>query len=328
MVNFHTKVSSYIKTVRRVLESEADAIKSLSKYLDEDKLNKTINLILECKGRVVITGMGKSGIIGRKINATLASTGTPSIFLHPAEGLHGDLGMVTREDIIIMISNSGETEEVLNLLPSVKKIGSKIISIVKKEDSTLGRVSDVTLSIGEVAEACPLGLAPTTSTTITLALGDAIAIALLEARNFKAQDFALYHPSGSLGKKLLLTVGDIISKTGTNPIIHEEDSIQNALFQMTAHGAGSTAVVNDQGTVAGILTDGDVRRAFAFGKDVLESPVREYSSKNPFIVRESELAFQALATMNKNKISTIIVADESNQPIGMLQLHQLINAGL
>lgn len=319
---------NYLKTVSMVLETEAKAIIDLSMNLDEEKINLAIELILGCKGRVVITGMGKSGIIGRKINATLASTGTPSLYMHPSEGLHGDLGMVTNNDIVIMISNSGETEEVLNLLPSIKKIGAKIITIVRSEDSTLGRVSDVALCLGDFKEACPLGLAPTTSTTLMLALGDAIAIALLEARDFNAKDFALYHPSGSLGKKLLLTVSDIISKSQCNPCNSKTDSVQDALFQMTAHGAGSTAIVNENGIVAGILTDGDVRRAFTTGNNVLGETVGQFCSTNPFTLKESELAFKALAVMNENKISAMIVIDDNGRPIGMLRLHELINAGL
>ncbi|CAM3954797.1 KpsF/GutQ family sugar-phosphate isomerase [Mesobacillus thioparans] len=327
MANTELGKVDYLETVKRVLEVEAKAITELSSNIDAEKLTQAIQLILDCKGRVVITGMGKSGIIGRKFNATLASTGTPSLFMHPSEGLHGDLGMITKDDVVIMISNSGETEEVLNLLPSIKKIGPKLISIVRNENSTMGQVSDVTLSIGVVEEACPLGLAPTTSTTLTLALGDAIAIALLEAREFTPLDFALYHPSGSLGKKLLLTVGDIISKSGCNPIVKETDSVQDALFQMTTHGAGATAIVNENGNVTGILTDGDVRRAFAKG-NVLGEEVINFSSKNPFIVKQTELAFKTLSIMNDNKISALIVADDQKQPIGMLRLHELINAGL
>ncbi|MDF2791818.1 MAG: KpsF/GutQ family sugar-phosphate isomerase, partial [Neobacillus sp.] len=268
MLDLKAPAIDFINSVKDVLEQEAQAILKLKDEIGES-INDALNMILQCKGRIVITGMGKSGIIGRKVNATMASTGTPSLFLHPSEGLHGDLGMVTKDDVVIAISNSGETDEVLNLIPSIKRIGSKMIAIVKNPLSTLGMKSDVVLSIGNVKEACPLGLAPTTSTTVTLALGDALSIALLKAKNFQPEYFALFHPSGSLGRKLLLTVQNIVQSTRKNPLILENASIKEALFLMTAEGLGAISVVDEWNRLVGILTDGDIRRAFALSNDIL-----------------------------------------------------------
>lgn len=320
-------VRDFTADVVEVLEKEAQAILNLKEVIGES-VNKAIQMILDCKGRVVVTGMGKSGIIGRKINATLASTGTPSLFLHPSEGLHGDLGMVTSDDVVIAISNSGETDEVLNLLPSIKRIGAKMIAIVKNSASTLGEKSDVVLSIGNVQEACPLGLAPTTSTTVTLALGDAIAIALLQARNFRPEDFALYHPSGSLGRKLLLTVRDVIESTKKNPVVYNTASVKESLFLMTAQGMGATSVVDGDNKLVGLLTDGDIRRGFAFSDDILYHEVSELCSRNPHVISADILVAEALELMEKKKINVLPVIDENHRPIGMIHLHDLMNLGL
>ncbi|WP_010197312.1 KpsF/GutQ family sugar-phosphate isomerase [Bacillus sp. m3-13] len=317
-------------SIMDVLDKEAQAILNLREEIKSsgESVQEALELILSCKGRVVITGIGKSGIIGRKINATMASTGTPSFFLHPSEGLHGDLGMVTKDDVVIAISNSGETEEVLNLIPSIKRIGAKIISIVKNPNSTLGMKSNVVLSIGDVKEACPLGLAPTTSTTVTLALGDALAVALLEARKFRPEDFALFHPSGSLGRKLLLTVNDVVVATNKNPMILGSATIQEALFVMTAQGLGATSVVDENRQLQGILTDGDIRRAFASGMDILNRTVEEFCNTRPLCIEQGVLAVEALSTMDERKISVLPVLDEINRPVGMIQIHDLMNLGL
>ncbi|MFC5775836.1 KpsF/GutQ family sugar-phosphate isomerase [Ectobacillus antri] len=320
-------VRDFTADVKDVLEKEAQAILDLKNIIG-DSINEAIQMILDCRGRVVVTGMGKSGIIGRKMNATLASTGTPSLFLHPSEGLHGDLGMVTGEDVVIAISNSGETDEVLNLIPSIKRIGAKMIAIVKNPDSTLGSKSDVVLSIGNVQEACPLGLAPTTSTTVTLALGDAIAVALLQARNFRPEDFALYHPSGSLGRKLLLTVRDVIQATRKNPIIYGNASIKETLFLMTAQGMGAISVVDKEGKLAGILTDGDIRRAFALSDDILYRTVDDLCNRTPHTVKGDNLAVQAFELMDQLKVNVLPVVDEDDHPIGMIHIHDLMNLGL
>jgi arabinose-5-phosphate isomerase len=317
----------FTPSVMSVLEKEAQAILDLKEVIGES-VNDALNMILECKGRVVITGIGKSGIIGRKINATMASTGTPSLFLHPSEGLHGDLGMVTKDDVVIAISNSGESDEVLALIPSLKRIGAKMIAIVKNPKSTLGRKSDVVLSIGDVQEACPLGLAPTTSTTVTLALGDALAIALLEARNFKPEDFAVFHPAGSLGRKLLLTVNEVIQTTRKNPIVLGDASIKEALFLMTAQGMGATSVVDHGDHLIGILTDGDIRRGFAASQDIFFKDVQEICNPNPIVIDGDMLASDAFHLMEERKVNVLPVVDENYRPVGMIHIHDLMNLGL
>ncbi|MFC0471052.1 SIS domain-containing protein [Halalkalibacter kiskunsagensis] len=319
--------TDYLKSMKEVLEKEAQAILELSNSLGTS-MEDAIELILQCNGRVVITGIGKSGIIGRKINATMASTGTPSLFLHPSEGLHGDLGMVTGHDVVIAISNSGESDEVINLIPSIKKIGAKMIAIVKNSQSTLATNSDIVLNIGNAKEACPLGLAPTTSTTVTLALGDALAIALLEARKFQPEDFALYHPAGSLGRKLLLTVGNVVKTSRKNPTVFGDDTIKDALFQMTAQGMGAATVVDAQGFMLGVLTDGDIRRAFALTDNVLERKVEELCNLTPVVIKEDVLASQALELMEDKKVNVLPVINEMHQPVAMIHLHDLMNLGL
>jgi arabinose-5-phosphate isomerase len=317
----------FTSSVMSVLEKEAQAILDLKEVIGET-INDALNMILECKGRVVITGIGKSGIIGRKINATMASTGTPSLFLHPSEGLHGDLGMVTKDDVVIAISNSGESDEVLALIPSLKRIGAKMIAIVKNPNSTLGRKSDVVLSIGNVQEACPLGLAPTTSTTVTLALGDALAIALLEARNFRPEDFAVFHPAGSLGRKLLLTVNEVILTTRKNPVVLGDSSIKEALFLMTAQGMGATSVVDHNDHLIGILTDGDIRRGFASSQDIFLKDVQEMCNPTPIVIEGDMLASEAFHLMEERKVNVLPVVDENYKPIGMIHIHDLMNLGL
>lgn len=313
--------------MREVLVKEANAILELKDIIGQS-VEDAINLILECSGRVVITGIGKSGIIGRKINATMASTGTPSFFLHPSEGLHGDLGMVTHHDIIIAISNSGESEEVLQLLPSINKIGAKIISITKNPQSTLGVKSDIILSIGNVQEACPLGLAPTSSTTVTLALGDALAIALLEARGFQQENFALFHPAGSLGRKLLLTVNDIVEATGKNPVVYETATLKDALFQMTAQCLGGVSIISEEGKLVGILTDGDIRRAIAVSNSVFDKYVAEVFNPSPIYIQQGALAKDALVLMEEHEVNVLPVVDLANRPIAMIHVHDLMKLGI
>lgn len=322
-----TKTVDFVEDVRDVLEKEANAILALSTTIGDD-INRALEMLLSCEGRVVITGMGKSGIIGRKINATLASTGTPSLFLHPSEGLHGDLGMVTKHDVVIAISNSGETDEVLSLLPSIQKIGSKMIAIVKNTDSTLGNKSDIALSIGQAEEACPLGLAPTTSTTVTLALGDALAVALLKARKFGPSDFALFHPSGSLGRRLLMTAKDVVNTSNKNPMVSPGTTIQEALFLMTAQGLGATSVVDETNTLLGILTDGDIRRALTASQDILSSTVFDLYNPSPVVIEEHALAAEALKVMEEKKVNVLPVVNEFNKPIGMVHIQDLVNLGL
>lgn len=328
MMSVKESAVDFISDVTEVLEKEANAILALKNELNESSINDALKLILQCKGRIVITGIGKSGIVGRKINATMASTGTPSFFLHPSEGLHGDLGMVTKDDVVIAISNSGESEEVLNLLPSINKIGSKMIAIVRNPNSTLGRKSAVVLCIGDAPEACPHGLAPTTSTTVTLALGDALAIALLKARNFQPDDFALFHPAGSLGRKLLLTVDNVIATMQKNPLVYGKSKIQEALFLMTAQGLGATSVVDENDRLIGILTDGDIRRAFAHSNEILFCHVDDLYNRTPITISKGSLAKEALELMEFHKVNVLPVIDSNNRPIGMIHIHDLMNLGL
>lgn len=327
MSNLKLSTIDFIASVKNVLEKEAQAIMDLMEVID-DSVNDAINLMLHCKGRVVITGIGKSGIIGRKINATLASTGTPSLFLHPAEGLHGDLGMVTKEDVVLAISFSGESEEVLRLIPSINRIGAKMIAIVKNPQSTLALKSDIVLNLGNVKEADPLGLAPTSSTTVTLALGDALALALSQAKNFKASDFAVFHPAGSLGRKLLLTVQDVVLSTRKNPLTTGDATIKESLFLMTAEGLGAISVVDEENKLVGILTDGDIRRAFASTQDILFNTVDDLCSKSPIVVPADTLADDAFKLMEEHKVNVLPVVDEYYRPIGMIHIHDLMNLGL
>jgi arabinose-5-phosphate isomerase len=322
-----TKQSNHLDVVKTVLQEEANAIINFKENLTVD-IEHIIEALLECSGRVIVTGVGKSGIIGRKIVATLASTGTPSLFLHPAEGLHGDLGMVTSSDIVLALSNSGESDEVLNIIPSIKRIGAKIIALVGNENSTLAEKSDYILCTGKVKEACPLGLAPTTSTTLTLALGDSIAIALLKARNFKPENFAVFHPGGSLGKKLLLTVNDLVESNRNNPITKEHTKVKDVIFNMTESGLGAISVVNDEEQLIGILTDGDIRRALSKGIDIFTQSVKELYNENPTTIYKTTLAAEALNIMETKKINVLPVIDEENLPIAMIHIHDLTRLGL
>ncbi|WP_079478043.1 KpsF/GutQ family sugar-phosphate isomerase [Halobacillus salinus] len=317
----------YQSSVKEVLDLEANAILSLKDHLDEN-VDKAIDMILATKNRTIITGMGKSGIIGKKIAATLASTGTPAIFLHPSEGLHGDLGMVTPDDTVIALSNSGETEEVLNLLPSLDKIGSNLICIVKNPMSTLAIKSDVVMTIGDFEEACPLRLAPTTSTTVTLALGDAIAVALLKKRQFQPEDFALFHPSGSLGRRLLMTIDNVLASTKKQPMVTENCTVKDALFEMTKHGLGATCIVGEDGTLHGILTDGDIRRAMTEGETVMNKSVKELGNTMPITTRAGILATNVLEIMEEKRINVMPVVDDENKPLGMIHFHDMMNLGI
>ncbi|MGE8204583.1 KpsF/GutQ family sugar-phosphate isomerase [Heyndrickxia sp. NPDC080065] len=322
----HTK-ENYIASVGEVLETEAKAILHYKELLG-DEIIQAIELLLNCSSHVIVTGMGKSGIVGKKISATLASTGTPSFFLHPAEGLHGDLGMVTEKDIIIAISNSGETEELIKLIPSIKRIGAKMIALVGNTYSTLSEKSDITISIGKIDEACPLGLAPTTSTTLTLAIGDALAIALLKARNFTPETFALYHPGGSLGRKLLLTVEDIIQKNRKNPIASNRLGFKEVLFKMTESGIGAVSVVDENGLLIGILTDGDLRRALTSGIEMMDKTIEGLYNCSPITITSDRLAVEALKLMEVNKINVLPVVNEDGRPIAMIHIQDLTKMGL
>jgi len=315
---------------RDVLQQEATGIEKLIPTLDQNFVN-AVHMIMESKGRVIVTGMGKSGHIARKVAATLSSTGTPSIFLHPAEGIHGDLGMVTGEDIVLAFSNSGETMEILNILPSLKRIGAKLIAVVGNHNSTLAKNSDIILDASVEKEACPLGLAPTTSTTVALALGDALAVCLLSAHHFTKNQFAIFHPGGALGRKLLLTVENVMHKGTDNPVISEDSTVQDALFMMTEKGLGAVSVVDEDGKLIGLVTDGDVRRGLETGSNFLQWPVDAMMTKSPRVIQNDKLAAEALHIMEKNQprpITVLPVVDKDHVAVGMIHLTDLLRQGV
>lgn len=316
-----------IKNGRQTFEIEIEAMKRAMNSLD-DSFAKAVEIILGCKGRVVVIGMGKSGLIGKKIAATLASTGTPAFFMHPAEGMHGDLGMLVKGDVVIGISNSGETEEMKVLLPLIKRLGSKLIAIVGKKDSTLGRESDCILDASIEKEACPLNLAPTASTTVALALGDALAVALVECRGFKAEDFAMFHPSGSLGKRLLTTVDDLMHKGNEVPKVYESDTVEKAVQEINEKKFGCTAVMNDKNELTGIITDGDLRRALTKYNTVQNLKVSDIMTHNPKMIKKHELAAKALHIMEEYKISSLFIIDNNKTPEGILHFQDLLKYGL
>ena len=319
-----------LEQARQVLRMEAEAVLEQVERIDEH-FKAAVEMIMACPGRTVITGMGKSGIIGRKMAATLASTGTPSFYLHPAEGIHGDLGMVTEGDVVIALSNSGETGEVLHILPSLRRIGAKLIAMVGNPNSTLAKNSDIVLNVGVTREACPLGLAPTSSTTAALAYGDALALALLSKRKFTASQFAVFHPGGSLGRKLLLTVEDIMHSGSENPLVKADISVQDALFVITDKGLGAVSVVDDDNKMLGVLTDGDIRRGLSKGVDFLKRPVTELMTASPKTITKEKLAAQALHIMESNRpkpITVLPVVDTENHVIGLLHMTDLVRQGV
>ncbi|OCL25605.1 hypothetical protein U472_14850 [Orenia metallireducens] len=315
------------KQAIEVLEIEAASILNLKRSVDEEFI-EVVKEILECSGRVIMTGMGKSGFIAKKLAATLSSTGTPSFFLHPAEAIHGDLGMVTNQDIVIALSNSGETEEVIKILPVIKRIGAKLIAMTGGKTSTLAETANYILDTGVEEEACPLNLAPTASTTATLALGDALAIALLWARDFQPEDFALYHPGGSLGRRLLLTVEDVLHIRERNPVVDQEATLKETLFVMTSSRMGAANIIDDRGKLVGIITDGDIRRQLEESFDLLEKTAQEIMSKNPSTITKDKLAAEALKLMQEREISDLPVVDEEYRPLGLLNFQDLLKAGV
>jgi len=316
-----------IKRAKEVLEIEAQAIKLLKNRIGKDFI-KAIELILKCKGRIVVSGMGKTGIIAQKFSATLASTGTPSLFLHTAEAIHGDLGKVTGDDIVIILSNSGSTEEMKQLLPILKKIGSPIISLTGNSKSILAKYSDVVLDVSVKKEACPLGLAPTASTTASLAMADALAVCLLERKSFKEKDFAFFHPGGALGRRLFLTVEDIMRRGQANAIVDENKKVSQVLFAITRARAGSAIVVDKNGKLKGIFTDGDLRRHLESDNDLPNRKISEVMTKNPTVVKKDMLAAEAMRILQAKKIDEVPVVDKHNRPQGLLDVQDLLKAGL
>lgn len=312
---------------KEVLDIEAHSILKLKNSINEN-FDKAINLLYSCKGRVIVTGMGKSGIIGKKIAATLSSTGTPSYFLHPAESTHGDSGIITRDDVIIAISNSGETQELLNLLPLVKRFGVPMIALTGGLNSTLARTSDVFLDISIEKEACPLNKAPTASTTATLAMGDALAVCLLEKRGFTEDDFLMFHPGGTLGKGFLYSVSELMIKGDKLPLAFEEDKFTDVIELITQKKLGLAVLIDKSGKMTGVLTDGDIRRTLIKYPQVQNLKAVDVMTANPKTISPHELAAKALNLMEKYSITALAITDENKKPVGVLHIHDLLKAGV
>ena len=312
---------------KRVLEIEVRAIAGLLERLDH-RFTEAVDLLYRCAGKVVVSGMGKSGLIGQKIAATLASTGTPAFFLHPAEGIHGDLGMLARRDALIAISNSGETEEVLKLLPFVKRLNVPVLAMTGRVQSTLAKNSEVVLDVSVSEEACPMGLAPTASTTATLAMGDALAIALLQKRGFREEDFAQFHPGGTLGRRLLLTVRDLMHVGEAVPRVSHQALAREAILVMTTKKLGMTTVVDEAGRLLGVITDGDLRRFLERGADLTTAKAWDLACKNPKTIGPDELAARAVQVMEEFSITSLVVLENQQQLVGVLHLHDLLKSGI
>jgi len=318
---------TFAALARGVIETEAEAVAALADRIDES-FAAACRLILDCTGRVVVTGMGKSGHIGGKIAATLASTGTPAFFVHPGEASHGDLGMITAPDLVLAISNSGETPEIITILPVVKRMGVFLVTLTGKPDSTLGRQSDVVLDVSVTREACPLNLAPTSSTTATLVMGDALAVALLHHRGFTADDFARAHPGGTLGRRLLLYVDDVMHNEVGLPMVDAASPLPEALVEMNAKGLGMTGVTDAEGRLIGVFTDGDLRRALARTVDVYACRISEVMTRNPRTVASGTLAAEALKLMQAHSINGLFVVGADGRACGALNMHDLLRAGV
>lgn len=317
-----------IKVAKRVLETEAEAIYSLIRKLNSN-FEKAVDLVFSCRGRVVVSGMGKSGLVGKKIAATLASTGTPAFFLHPAEASHGDLGMVTERDIVIAISNSGETAELVGLIPFLKRYRVKLISMTGNTKSTLAKASDVMLDISVKEEACPMGIIPTASTTATMAMGDALSVALLTKRGLSEKDFALLHPGGSIGKKFFIKVEDLMHSGEGLPVVALETPVSKALIEMSSKRLGHAVVVDEQNRLTGVITDGDVRRGLEKWEGRLfKMKVKKVMTENPKTISREELAAKALSIMESYSITALIVLDDDGRPVGIIHLHDILRQGI
>lgn len=316
-----------INRAKKVLKIETDALSALISRIDKNFVN-AVEMLYNCRGRVVVTGMGKSGIIAKKIAATLSSTGTPALYLHPAEGIHGDLGMVTRDDVVIAISNSGETPEIVSLLPFLKRFGVKLIVMAGKEKSTLTKMGDVTINVGVKEEACPFNLVPTASTTAALAMGDALSVSLLEKRGFNKEKFALFHPGGSIGKKLILKVSDVMHKGKDIPVVAEDALMKDLIFAMTSKKLGITTVVNKNKKLVGVFTDGDLRRLLENETDIFGKRAGEIMIKRPKAVAADTLAAKAVEIMERHSITALPVVDKKNNVEGIIHLHDLLKIGV
>lgn len=315
-----------LELARQVLRIESEAVLELAARLDHDFV-RALDLILHCQGRVVVSGMGKSGHIARKLASTFASTGTPAFYVHPGEASHGDLGMITDNDVVIALSNSGESSEIVAILPLIKRKSTPLIAMTGRSESTLARGADVHLNVSVAREACPLNLAPTASTTAALALGDALAVALLDARGFSAEDFAQSHPGGALGRRLLIRVSDVMRTDERIPRTGANASIKDALLEISRKGLGMTAVVDGEDNVIGIFTDGDLRRAFERGEQ-LDAPVTAVMTPNPRSIAPDRLAAEAVALMEEKKINALVVVDDAGRLVGALNMHDLLQAGV
>jgi len=317
----------FISSGQRTVAMETQAVNDLHDRVDGSFVI-ACETLLACEGRVIVTGMGKSGHIGNKIAATLASTGTPAFFVHPGEASHGDLGMITKNDVVLALSNSGNTAEVITLLPLIKRLGIPLVSMTGDTNSALAQAAVANLDVGIAEEACPLNLAPTTSTTVTLVMGDALAIALLESRGFSAEDFAFSHPGGALGRKLLLRVSDIMHADNEVPRVTPETPLHNALLEMTEKGFGMTTITNTQGELLGVFTDGDLRRIIDSKADLSSVNMSQVMTENPKTVNHDMLVAEALTIMEKASITAVVVEDASNHPIGVLHMHDILRAGV
>ncbi|TQV72868.1 KpsF/GutQ family sugar-phosphate isomerase [Aliikangiella marina] len=322
-----SQAEDFVKNGIQVIEVEKAAVAALQKSIDKNFAD-ACQLLFNCQGRIVVIGMGKSGHIGNKIAATLASTGSPAFFVHPGEASHGDLGMITADDVVLALSNSGETAEVTSLLPVIKRLNVPLISMTGNPKSTLSKFANVNLDTSVDKEACPMNLAPTASTTVALVMGDALAVALLQARGFTEDDFALSHPGGSLGRKLLLKVEDIMHHGELMPLVSETTSLTNSLLEMTEKRLGMTCVVNAEGKLIGIFTDGDLRRTLAKGLDFSSTPINQVMTHSPKTINAGKLAAEALQLMETHAINALVVVDEVEKPIGALNMHDLLKAGV
>ncbi|GIU23245.1 KpsF/GutQ family sugar-phosphate isomerase [Shewanella schlegeliana] len=312
----------------KVIDIEKQALDNLYQYVDSSEFAQACQLILQCTGKVIVMGMGKSGHIGNKISATLASTGTPAFFVHPGEASHGDLGVLSENDIVLAISNSGESSEILTLMPVIKRMGLPMISVTGKPDSNMAKLAQLHLCIEVPEEACPLGLAPTSSTTATLVMGDALAVALLQARGFTQDDFALSHPGGSLGRKLLLKVSDVMHKGVELPSVQDDICITEALYEISKKGLGMTAVVDSNNTLVGIFTDGDLRRVIDAEVNLRTTPIADVMTKGCVTITDNVLAAEALKVMDTKSINGLIVINDKQQPVGALNMLDMVKAGV
>ena len=325
-MNKEKNTFDYIDVANRVLDIESAAIKNLKGTLNKSFV-EACEACENCKGKIIVMGLGKSGHIADKIAATFASTGTPAFFIHPSEAIHGDLGMIDKEDVVLILSNSGETEEIVSLIPMIKRMGITIIALTGNKKSKLSNEASVHVYVEVKEEACPMNLAPTASTTAALAMGDAIAVALLEKKGFTKEDFAKSHPGGSLGRKLLLSLGDIMHKDNEIPIVYETDKLASGLIEMSEKALGMTAVLNDNNELVGIFTDGDLRRTLENKVDIQSTYMKEVMSKDPYIMNEDTLAYNAVATLQEMKITSLLIVKDKRL-IGALNIHDLFRAGV